>query len=109
MLNLDDIRKQLDERLQILRAKVGEIEGDLRTPRSTDWEEHATEVEGDEVLEALEGSLLSEIEKIRNALRRINQGTYTDCAMCGKNIGERRLEALPYATQCINCAQGHKR
>lgn len=105
MLNLDEIKKQLDERLQKLSVKVEEIEGDLRAPRSADWEEQATEVEGDEVLEALEGSLLSEIEEIRNALRRINQGIYTDCAKCGENIDDRRLEALPYATQCINCAQ----
>ena len=105
MLNLDEIKKQLGERLQELSVKVEEIEGDLRAPRSADWEEQATEVEGDEVLEALEESLLSEIEEIRNALRRINQGIYTDCAKCGESIDDRRLEALPYATQCINCAQ----
>ena len=105
MLNLNEIKTQLEERLQVLGAKVGEIEDDLRTARSADWEEQATEVEGDEVLGALEGSALSEIEEIRNALRRIGDGTYGECATCGESINERRLEALPYATQCIKCAE----
>ncbi len=34
MLKLDEIKKQLEERLQLLGAKVVEIEDDLRTPRS---------------------------------------------------------------------------
>jgi RNA polymerase-binding transcription factor DksA len=109
MLNLDEIKKQLEERLQLLGAKAVEIEVDLRTPRSADWEEQATEVEGDEVAGALEGSLLSEIEKIGIALKRIEQGTYAECATCGENISEQRLEALPYAKQCIDCAKRHER
>lgn len=105
MLNLVEIKTQLEERLQSLGAKVVEIEGDLRKPRSADWEEQATEVEGDEVAGALEGSLLSEIEEIESALKRIEQGNYAECATCGENISEQRLEALPYATQCIDCAK----
>lgn len=105
MLNLNDVKRQLEERLSVLRAKVGEVESDLRTPRSTDWEEQAIEVEGDEVLGALGGALLSEIDEIRKALSRIEKGTYTECELCGNEIGERRLEALPYATKCIKCAQ----
>ena len=62
MLNLEKIKTQLEERLQLLRAKVAEIEDDLRSVRSADLEEQATEVEGDDVLGALGGSLLSEIE-----------------------------------------------
>ena len=104
MLNLDTIKKQLTERLQALGAQVEEMENELRKPRSADWEEQATEVEGDEVLGTLEGSLLAEIEDIEKALQRIEDGTYGECATCGEDIGDRRLEALTYANQCINCA-----
>lgn len=104
MLNLDAIKKQLTERLEVLGAQVEEMENELRKPRSADWEEQATEVEGDEVLGALEGSLLAEIEDIQKALQRIEDGTYGECATCGEDIGDRRLEVLPYANQCINCA-----
>ena len=37
-------------------------------------------------------------------LDRIDQGTYGHCANCGKDIEEKRLEAVPYAAVCIDCA-----
>ena len=43
--------------------------------------------------------LLSEIDA---ALGRIEDGTYGVCTVCGGPIGEERLEAVPYATLCID-------
>ena len=103
-IDLNNVRKQLEERLRDLGAKVGEIEGDLRAPHNADWEEDATERAGDEVLDALETSALAEIAQIRTALQRIGDGTYSECATCGRKIGENRLAVLPYATKCIDCA-----
>ncbi len=37
------------------------------------------------------------------ALARLDAGTYGICENCGKEIGSRRLEALPYATLCVEC------
>ena len=37
------------------------------------------------------------------ALERIESGTFGSCAGCGKQIAEERLEAIPYATRCIDC------
>ena len=105
MQSLQAIKKQLEERLSALGARVEDIEGDLRTPRSTGWEDRATEIEGDEVLGALEETAVAEIEEIYAALRRIEDGSYEKCARCGTKIDERRLEALPYATECIGCAE----
>jgi DnaK suppressor protein len=39
------------------------------------------------------------------ALRRIDDGTYGLCTNCGKPISEERLEALPWASLCIDCAK----
>ena len=100
----DKIKKQLQARLKELTAKIDEIEGDLRTPRSASWEDRATETEGDEVLDALEDTAMAEIAEIRKALERIEDGSYGICATCGDDIATKRLAALPYATQCINCA-----
>lgn len=104
-IDLEKTRKQLEERLKALGAKVDEIEGDLRAPHNADWQEDATESAGDEVLDALENSALAEIDQIRNALERIKDDAYTECATCGQEIAENRLVALPYATQCIECAE----
>jgi DnaK suppressor protein len=35
------------------------------------------------------------------ALARIADGTYGTCAVCGAEIPEERLDAVPYATLCI--------
>jgi RNA polymerase-binding protein DksA len=43
--------------------------------------------------------LLSEINA---ALQRVEDGTYGTCVVCGKPIGDERLEAVPYATLCID-------
>ena len=59
-----------------------------------------------EVLEGLERSSIQEIEQIHSALQRIADGSYGECARCGKDIAEKRLEAVPYATTCIKCAPG---
>jgi DnaK suppressor protein len=43
------------------------------------------------------------IEKIKEALDRIDNGQFGVCEVCGKEIGERRLMARPVTTLCIEC------
>jgi DnaK suppressor protein len=42
------------------------------------------------------------IAEIDDALWRIESGTYGMCAACGKPIPEERLDAVPYATLCLD-------
>jgi RNA polymerase-binding protein DksA len=46
--------------------------------------------------------VLSEID---DALKRVEDGTYGTCTVCGKEIGEERLEAYPWASLCIDDAR----
>ena len=34
----------------------------------------------------------------------VNDGSYGTCKKCGEDIGQARLEAMPEATRCVNCA-----
>jgi DnaK suppressor protein len=43
------------------------------------------------------------IKKIDETLHKINEGEYGYCSSCGVEIGLKRLEARPTATQCIDC------
>jgi RNA polymerase-binding protein DksA len=43
------------------------------------------------------------------ALERIDADTYGICTTCGRPIGDERLEAIPYATQCIDCRRKEER
>jgi DnaK suppressor protein len=45
------------------------------------------------------------ITKIAEALERIEEGTFGICERCGESISEKRLEARPVTTLCINCKQ----
>jgi RNA polymerase-binding protein DksA len=105
MANKEQLKAELQARLAELGAKVDEVSHELRTAHSADWEERAIESEGDEVLEALENSALAEIQQIQRTLGKIDDGTYGACITCGSDIDQKRLEALPYATQCISCAR----
>jgi DnaK suppressor protein len=46
--------------------------------------------------------------KIREALERIEKGTYGICEICGEEIGESRLKARPVTTECINCKKNQE-
>ncbi|PZN29360.1 MAG: conjugal transfer protein TraR [Proteobacteria bacterium] len=46
-----------------------------------------------------------ELRRIDGALRRIAEGTYGLCEMCGGEIAPERLEAEPTATRCIRCQE----
>ncbi len=54
----------------------------------------------DYTLEENSEHVLAEIDE---ALGRIENGTFGTCVRCGKPIAEERLEAIPYATRCIDC------
>lgn len=42
---------------------------------------------------------------IKSALERIRTGEYGHCDRCGEPIEPRRLEALPWAANCVACQQ----
>ena len=104
MSEFEQTRALLQKKLATLTARVSKIQGHLREPGNADWQERATEIENDEVLEQLDEAERREIRDIRSALARLDAGSYGDCARCGEGIGGGRLEALPYTSVCIACA-----
>ncbi len=54
----------------------------------------------DSTLEVSEANHLAAVDA---ALRRIESGTYGTCENCGRPIALERLEAMPWATLCIDC------
>jgi DnaK suppressor protein len=49
-----------------------------------------------------EGGTLAQIEA---SLERIEEGSYGQCEECGAKIPKTRLNAIPYATLCVRCAE----
>jgi RNA polymerase-binding transcription factor DksA len=104
MTTVSEREKTLRVRLGELERRLHGIEEELDSHASPDWEELATEREEDEVLEGMGQSGLREIEKIRAALGRIEDGSYGTCVRCGADISEERLDVLPATPFCRSCA-----
>src|SRR4030042_6308118 len=45
------------------------------------------------------------LQRVNEALERIESGNFGICELCGESIPEERLQALPYANLCITCKQ----
>ena len=46
-----------------------------------------------------------DLQKIDEAIRKLDEGTYGICEDCGEEISEERLKILPYAIYCIDCKE----
>jgi RNA polymerase-binding transcription factor len=111
----DELKGILEERR---REIMSEVQGRMRDVRQ---EGAGSTVQG--VLDAAESSELDiqdEIEfaliqmkaetlnKIDEALRRLEEGTYGYCFECGEEISEKRLRALPFAVRCKDCEEARE-
>lgn len=109
---MQEIRQRLIKKREELERRLHEITRDVRhedNPLSGDWEEQAVQREHDEVNDALGNEARRELEQIRQALARFDSGDYGYCAECGLEIGQARLELLPYTNLCVQCAQDREK
>ena len=95
---------KLEARMSDLLSRAEFIEDDLRHPLDANSSEQAIDLADDESLEGVDDVLRAEIAQIKQALSRIEGGTYGTCAKCGAEISRERLAARPIATRCITCA-----
>jgi len=108
-----ELKHMLDERRREIQA---EVKGKMRGVR----EEGTWGGKLNEVLDAVESSeadiqedlefaliqMKSEtLNKINDALNRLDQGDYGYCFECGEEIAEKRLRALPFAVRCKDCEE----
>jgi len=106
--DLNQVRNELIDMLEELEDRLDRITNDVRhtdAPLAKDFEEQAVETENDPVLESLGETTHKEIDKIRQALSRLDEGCYGLCLKCGEPIKKERLKALPYSSFCIHCAE----
>lgn len=104
MTTIEDRKTQLEARRLELQERMRAVEAEFATHTARDWEEQATENEGDEVLERLGEAAEAEIARIEAALHRIAEGDYGVCVKCGDEISPARLDVLPYTPFCSACA-----
>ena len=108
MIELEKVKNDLLKRQVELTSRVTAIDDDVshkNQPLSSDWSEQAVERENEEVLEALGNASLVELNQIKNALERIENGTYLNCNVCGESINVERLKLISSTDLCTQCAE----
>jgi RNA polymerase-binding protein DksA len=107
------------ERLQTLRARH---QGDMTqmednalnkdrsntTSMPTDMAELGTGNFDQDITLSLLGGEKDALDQIDGALRRIEDGSFGRCEECDRKIPQPRLEAIPYAALCVQCASQHE-
>ncbi|MFM7411657.1 MAG: TraR/DksA family transcriptional regulator [Planctomycetota bacterium] len=91
----DALRSALAGDLSLLKELRSESPGDVI--------DAAYDSAQDEISSQLAEVESRELANIENALERMKAGTYGQCEVCGGRIPLARLNALPYATVCIEC------
>lgn len=107
MADLDAARRRLEKELREMVSQHSRISAHLRNEDREvpdDWTEMAQFMENDEVLEALEVHTRDRVDAIMRAVRRIEEGSYTTCSICGDTISDERLDLLDATTVCSSCA-----
>jgi DnaK suppressor protein len=94
---IDDYEQELEE------ARMSESSSD-RSPDPGNAEASSTKLEYAKEL-SLEQNTLDLLSKVQWALAKMDEGKYGICESCGKSIPLARLDALPYATLCVDCAR----
>ena len=112
----NEMKRMLDGRRREIQA---EVQGKMRGVR----EEGAWGGKLNEVLDAVESAeadiqedlefalvqMKSEtLNKVNDALVRLEQGNYGNCFDCGEEIAEKRLRALPFAVRCKDCEEARE-
>jgi DnaK suppressor protein len=97
----DALRKALAGDLSLLK--------ELRQQTSGDVIDAALDSAHDEISSQLAEVESRELANIENALEQMRGGRYGICEACETNIPLARLQALPYATLCIQCQREAER
>ena len=94
------------ENSRSLEDETGELVSGSADQHLADTATETVEREIGSTLEEHDARLLVAIDA---ALQRIEAGTYGKCVNCGAQIPEERLEAMPWATLCIDCKRKEER
>ena len=117
-IDVDQARTRLLAERERVLAEVAVLQDDLSHSIEESFDEDgndshladsATETVDREIEQTLEDNAEHLLASIDAALGRIEDGSYGRCDRCGEAIADERLEALPYATKCIECKRLEER
>jgi DnaK suppressor protein len=110
-----ELKRILEERRREIMSEVHEKIRDVRAEGAnnpTTGVLDAAETSEADIQDDIEFALIQmkaeTLNKIEEALRRLEEGTFGYCFECGDEISERRLRALPFALRCKDCEEARE-
>ena len=109
----NELKKMLEERrrelLNAVQGKIRDVRADGGKDRDVLDQGESSEVDIQEDIEFALIQMKSEtLNKVADALTRLEQGSYGNCFECGDEIAEARLRALPFAVRCKDCEEARE-
>lgn len=99
--NLLKLKEEYETRIDKIEEHIQNPQDDL----NEHWEDQAISYRQNDMRKNLMAEARQSLIYVENALSRIGNGSYGECEVCGEPIEEQRLEALPYATLCMQHAK----
>lgn len=106
-IDLDHAKQNLLNLKEEYETRIDKIEDHIQNPQddlNEHWEDQAISYRQNDMRQNLKSEARQSLVYVENALSRIENGTYGECEVCGERIEAQRLEALPYATLCMEHA-----
>lgn len=100
---LEQMLAELEESARVLQRGGGDT-GDHNTIDQHPADSGANLADADREEASVE-ILHAQQERVREALARVDAGSYGRCVDCGAELPDERLEARPEASRCVNCQQ----
>jgi len=111
----DELKQMLEDRRREIQAEVQGKIRDVRAEASMGGKNEvfdAVESSEADIQDDIEFALIQmkseTLNKINDALARLEQGDYGNCFECGEEIAEKRLRALPFAVRCKDCEEARE-
>jgi DnaK suppressor protein len=97
---LEERRREIVDKLRSIRETMPAQRLDVQ-----DAEEQAVTDFAKDMEFALVQMKADTLSRIDEALRRLEAGSYGECAECGTEIPQARMKALPFAVLCVECQE----
>ena len=109
----NELKTMLEDRR---RQLMSDVQGRMRDVRSEGLKDREVLDQGEssevDIQDDIEFALIQmkseTLNKINEALRRLDEGTYGNCFECGDEIAQPRLRALPFAVRCKDCEEARE-
>ncbi|WLP95268.1 TraR/DksA C4-type zinc finger protein [Psychrobacter sp. M13] len=106
--DFDQAKQKLLQLKEEYQTRIDTIKDHIQNPQdelNKDWGDQAISIRQNDTRQLLAAEAHQNLIYIENALSRIENGTYGECEVCGEEIQEQRLKAVPYATLCMDHAE----